>query len=114
MQFKMQQVDDVSVLMIEGKLLSEQETSGIKEQISQGLNNNQKKYIFDLKGIEFVNSACLNFLVSSKGLVSAKGGQMVICNMPDQLRKLLVVTKLESFFTTANKTADALDLLRTG
>lgn len=113
MQFKTQQIDDVTVLMIEGKLLSEQETSGIKEQLNNGLGSNQKKYIFDLKGIEFVNSACLNFLVSSKSLVTAKGGRMVLCNMPDQLKKLLVVTKLESFFTTANMTADALDVLRT-
>src|SRR5215467_5717538 len=112
MQFKTQQVDDVLVLMIEGKLLSEQETSSIKDQMASGLGNNQKKFIFDLKGIEFVNSACLNFLVSSKSLVSSKGGKMILCNMPDQLKKLLSVTKLESFFTTANKTSDALDLLR--
>jgi anti-anti-sigma factor len=114
MQFKTQQVDDVLVLMIEGKLLSEQETAGIKEQISNGLDGAQKKFIFDLKGIEFVNSACLNFLVSSKTMVSGKSGQMVLCNLPEQLKKLLTVTKLESFFTTANKTSDALDVLRTG
>jgi anti-sigma B factor antagonist len=112
MQFKTQQVDDVTVLMIEGKLLSEQETSGIKNQILQGLEHNQRKYIFDLKGIEFVNSACLNFLVSSKGIVSSKGGHMVLCNLPDQLKKLLVVTKLETFFSTAAKTGDALEMLR--
>jgi len=112
MQYRTQQIDDVLVMMIEGKLLSEQETSGIKTQMNDGLHRNQKKFIFDLKGIEFVNSACLNFLVSTRNLVSSQGGVMVLCNMPEQLKKLLTVTKLEAFFTTANKTSDALDVLR--
>ena len=112
MDFKMQRVEDVVVMMIEGKLLSEQETSSIRDQIIKDLNSGNMKFIFDLKGIVFVNSACLNFLVSSKNLIAGKNGTLVLCNVNDQLKKLLTLTKLESFFTIAGRTADALEMLK--
>ena len=112
MQFKTQKVENVTVMMIEGKLLAEQETSKVKDHITGELGSGQQKFIFDLKGIEFVNSACLNFLVSSKNLIATKNGSLVLCNVPDQLHKLLMVTKLDAFFTTAGRTAEAVEMLR--
>ena len=112
MQFKTQEVQNAVVLMIEGKLLSERETAPIRDQISNELNSGKQKFIFDLKGIEFVNSACLNFLVSSRNLIAGKNGKIVLCNVPDQLKKLLTVTKLESFFIMADEMKDALEILK--
>ncbi len=111
MNFKTQRVDDAMIIMIEGKLLSEHETAPVKNQISHEVAKGQQKFIYDLKGIEFVNSACLNFLVSSRNIITGKNGNMVLCNVPDQLKKLLNVTKLESFFNISSRTADAVSLL---
>jgi len=112
MQFRTQKLEDALVLMLEGKLLSEQETTPIRDQINGELSKGTQKFIFDLKGIEFVNSACLNFLVSAKNLIAGKNGKIVLCNVPDQLKKLLAVTKLESFFMMAGKTSDAIEMLK--
>jgi len=111
MQFKMQQVEDIMVMIINGKLLSEQETVMIRENIITELNAGRRKFIFDLDGLDFVNSAYLNFLVSSKNLISAKDGRLVLCNVPEQLKKLLTITKLESFFSMAGRTKEALEML---
>ncbi len=112
MHFRTQRVEGAMVVMIEGKLLSEQETAPIREQINSELAKGQQKFIYDLKDVEFVNSACLNFLVSTRNLIAGKNGNVVLCNVPDQLKKLLTVTKLESFFSIRSRTADAVDLLR--
>ena len=112
MEFRTQQQEDAMVMMLEGKLLSEQETAPIRDRINNELNKGTRKFIFDLKGIEFVNSSCLNFLVSAKNLVAAKDGKIILCNVPDQLKKLLSVTKLESFFIMAGKTSDAMAMLK--
>jgi anti-sigma B factor antagonist len=111
MQFRMQRIENNIVIMIEGKLLSEQETAPIREQINHELTQGSQKFIFDLKGIEFVNSACLNFLVSSKNLIVGRNGRIILCNVSDQLKKLLAVTKLESFFPMAARTSDAIAML---
>ena len=112
MVFRTQKMEDAIVMMIEGKLLSEQETAPMRELINSELESGTQKFIFDLKGIEFVNSACLNFLMSARKLVDEKKGKLVLCNVPDQLKKLLGVTKLESFFIIAGKTAEAMTMLK--
>jgi anti-anti-sigma factor len=112
MQYKLQRVEDTVVVMLEGKLMSEQETSAIKNSICEELSKGQKNFILDLKGIEFVNSACLNFLVSSKNLIAEKSGALVLCNVNDQLKRLLDVTKLHTFFSIAVKTSDAVEMLK--
>ena len=111
MQYNVQRVDQAIVFMLEGKVLNEQQTTPIREKIMAELSGHQRKFIFDLKGIQFVNSACLNFLVSAKNKIAEQGGKMVICNLSDQLKKLLTMTRLESFFQTAGRTSDAIALL---
>ncbi|MBK9732001.1 MAG: STAS domain-containing protein [Chitinophagaceae bacterium] len=111
MQFSVQKVDQSIIMMLEGKLMNEQQTSKIRDRISSGLSDNEKKFIFDLKSLEFVNSACLNFLVSSRNRIVDQGGDIVLCNVSDQLRKLLTMTRLESYFKIAGRTADAIAIL---
>ena len=57
MQYKLQRVEEVVVIMLEGKLLSEQETSAIKTNIADELTGGKMKFIIDLKGIEFPPSS---------------------------------------------------------
>lgn len=111
MNYNVQKVDTATVFMLEGKLLNEQQTTPIREKISAELSGSQKKFIFDLKGIEFVNSACLNFLVSARNRITEQGGEVVLCNVSDQLKKLLTLTRLQSLFKIAGKTSDAISLL---
>ena len=111
MEYSVQKVDQAIVFMLEGKLLNEQQTSAIREKIATELSGQQKKFIFDLKDIEFVNSSCLNFMVSAKNKISGEGGTLVLCNISDQLKKLLAMTRLESYFQVADRTSDAVAIL---
>ncbi len=111
MQFNVQIVGQAIILMLEGKLMNEQQTARIRDRISADLAGKEKHFIFDLKQLEFVNSACLNFLVSSKNKITEQGGELVLCNVSDQLKKLLAMTRLESYFKITGRTADAIDLL---
>ena len=111
MQYNVQRVDQAVVFMLGGKVLNEQQTAAIREKLSHEIAGNQKKFIFDLKDVEFVNSACLNFLVSAKNKITASGGKIILCNVSDQLKKLLNMTRLASFFLVAGRTAEAVALL---
>jgi anti-sigma B factor antagonist len=111
MQFSVQRIDQTVVFMLEGKLLNEQQTAIIRDRIGEELVSQRKKFILDLKGIEFVNSACLNFLVAAKNKIDEQGGRVILCNASDQLRRLLSVTRLDSFFKIAGRTNDALGML---
>ena len=111
MQYSVQRVDKAVVFMLEGKLLNEQQTAAVRDRIMEELAEEEKRFILDLKGIDFVNSACLNFLVSVNNKITEQGGKMILCNVSEQLKKLLFVTRLESFFKIAGRTGEALGML---
>lgn len=111
MDYVVQKVEQTVIMMLQGKLMHEQQTSQIRNRIAEGLSGNERKFIFDLKSLEFVNSTCLNFLVASRNKIVEQGGELVLCNVSDQLKKLLVMTRLESYFKIAGRTADAMLLL---
>lgn len=111
MQYNVQIVGQAIVVMLEGRLMHEQQTAKIRDRITADLAGNERKFIFDLKRLEFVNSACLNFLVSARKKIADHGGELVLCNVSDQLRKLLAITRLESYFRITGRTADAIDML---
>lgn len=112
MDYSVQNVDQVLIMMLEGKLINEQQTAQIRERIMMELVVGKRYFIFDLKSLEFVNSACLNLLVASKNKIAEQGGVLILCNISDQLKKLLAMTRLESYFTIADRTGDALSFLK--
>lgn len=111
MQYSIQKIDHAVIMMLEGKLMNEQQTAHIRNRIAADLSDNERRFIFDLKGLEFVNSACLNFLVSARNKIMEQNGEVVLCNVSEQLKKLLTMTRLESYFRIAGRTADAIELL---
>lgn len=111
MQYNIQKVEGATIFLLEGKLFNEPQTNELREAIQKEITGNMRHFVIDLKGMEFVNSACLNFLISARNKIIQNGGALVLCNVSDQLKRLLSVTKLESLFTTAGRTSEALNLL---
>ena len=111
MHYNIQKVEGAIIFLLEGKLFNEPQTAELREAIQKEIAGNNRQFVIDLKGMEFVNSACLNFLISARNKIIQNGGAMVMCNVSDQLKRLLSVTKLESLFTIAGRTSDALNLL---
>lgn len=111
MEYSVQKMEQAVIIMLEGKLMHEQQTTEVRNRIVAGLSVNERRFIFDLKSLEFVNSTCLNFLVASRNKIVEQGGDLVLCNVSDQLKKLLVMTRLENYFKIAGRTADAMLLL---
>ncbi|MCS6916700.1 MAG: STAS domain-containing protein [Chitinophagales bacterium] len=112
MTFRNQRLDDLLIIMPEGRILKEQDTAELRQWLREQLNGTTLKVIFDLKGVDFVNSACLNLLVFSRNLIQQNNGQLILCNVPVQLRQLLEITKLSDCFATADRTAEAMAMLK--
>ena len=111
MQYNIQKVEGAAIFLLEGKLFNEPQTVALRDAIQQEITSNTRKFVIDMKGMEFVNSACLNFLIAARNKIVQNSGAMVLCNVSDQLKRLLSVTKLDSFFTISARTSDALNTL---
>lgn len=101
MIFSVQPHGQIPVYILEGKIFTEGQTTEFKTEIENKIKEGIINFVFDLSRITFVNSAGLNFLLSVLTKVRLAEGEAIICSVPSQMEKLLVITKLHSFFRTA-------------
>jgi len=91
-------VEELSVINIRGKI-----DSGNSEEAEAELNtmldNDDKYYIFDLCGLEYISSAGLRvFLSASKKIKNGKGN-FVFCQAPAEIIEIFDMTGLLNVFT---------------
>lgn len=101
MLFSFNTKNNIPVYTLEGKIFTENQTAEFKAEVENKISEGFNRFVFDLSKITFVNSAGLNFLLSVLTKVRLAEGDVMICSVPEQMRKLLVITKLESFFPIA-------------
>ena len=66
------------------------------------------KFVMEMGELKFINSSGLGMLLTSLTKARKAGGDVVLSNINEQLKNLLVMTKLTSIFTTVNGVDEAL------
>jgi len=105
--------DGVLVISLEGNLLGEHTNAPVMELIKQNIEAGNKKVLFNLSEMKFINSTGLGMLLTAVSKTRNAGGELALCCLPEQMRKLLQITKLESIFNTRPDEASAISFLKT-
>ena len=105
--------DGILVISLEGNLLGEHTNAPVMELIKQSIDAGNKKVLFNLSEMKFINSTGLGMLLTAVSKVRNAGGELALCNLPEQMKKLLQMTKLESIFNTRPDEASAIAFLKT-
>jgi anti-sigma B factor antagonist len=95
---KSENKDGVLVIFLEGNVLGEHIKGSIMDLIHSNIEAGNKKLIFNMADMKYIDSIGLGALLSAVSKVRTAGGVTVLCNLPDQMTKLLKMTKLESAF----------------
>ena len=103
--------EGVLIITLEGNLLGEHANAPVMELINKALAEGNKKVLFNLEGMKFINSTGLGMLMTALTKVRNAGGELGLCSLPDQMKKLLQMTKLESIFTVFADEAGAITTL---
>lgn len=103
----------VMVIYLEGNLLGENTNAPAINLVKQHLESGGRKVLFNLGQMKFINSTGLGMLMTALGKVRNAGGELALCNLPEQMRKLLQMTKLEAVFPVYADEAAALAFLNT-
>ena len=98
----------VLVIYLEGNLLGEHTNGPVMDLIKTNIEAGHKKVVFNLGEMKFINSTGLGMLLTAISKTRNAGGDMVICNVPEQMKKLLQMTKLENIFTSLPDEAAAI------
>ena len=104
--------EGVLVIALEGNLLSEQGNAALNELLKNTMESGTKKVLFNLANVKFVNSTGLGTLLTAVSKTRNAGGEMALCTLPEQMKKLLQMTKLESVFIVHPDEASAIAFLK--
>ena len=102
----------ILVIYLEGNLLGEHSNAPVMDLIKQAIDAGNKKVIFNLAAMTFINSTGLGMLLTAVSKTRNAGGELALCSLPEQMKKLLLMTKLESAFIIKADEQTAIDFLK--
>ncbi|MCB9227636.1 MAG: STAS domain-containing protein [Chitinophagales bacterium] len=103
--------DKISYISLSGNLLGEKDSNPIIESISKSIENDSNLFVVDVKELQYVNSTGISALISILTKSRNAGGEMILINLPSQLKKILELTKLDKVFPLAEDKETAVKLL---
>jgi anti-sigma B factor antagonist len=111
MEIKKEVKDGITVIYLSGNLLGENANGPVLEYLKQQLEAGNKKVLFNLTDLKFINSTGLGMLMTAIARVRNAGGEMYLCHVPEMMTKILKMMKLDSTFPTAPTEQEAVQHL---
>lgn len=101
----------IIVANISGDLFGDLDGIPFMKELVRLIENKHIKAIFDLSELKFIDSAGMGLLITSLTKLRNKGGELILLKPADQLKRLLVMTKLEAIFTIVENKEEAISIL---
>ena len=96
-----------SVICLNGQFTGGEETDTMQRIIISSPADHVRNVVLDLADVTYVNSSFMSALLASQSNLSRRGGQLVLCHVPETLQKIFTVTRLNSVFRTFLTVDDA-------
>jgi anti-sigma B factor antagonist len=109
MEYKIEDQAGYQLITLSGRLIEKNQADGLIEEFEGLTSNGPKRYLLDLTELEYVNSTGLNLLIGMFTQARNSGGELVIGGISPKVKKLMVMTKLDSIFKIYNSVADAAE-----
>ncbi len=108
MNYSFEEKKGVQILRIDS-LLNPTDNLKLIEIIEDKIRQRQARFIVDLVQMDYMNSNGLTFLISILTRSRNAGGDVAIANLSDNIKKVLLITRLQSAFSLHNSVDTALD-----
>jgi anti-sigma B factor antagonist len=103
--------ENILFLQLEGDLIGESNGLELMELVSDKLNDNVIRCAIDLSQVRYMNSSGIGVLITLLTKFRNKGGELILINPSEQIKKLLIITKLNSIFVIVDSEQEALQRL---
>jgi anti-sigma B factor antagonist len=98
MKITNREVDHVTILDIDGRIVLGAETETLRNAVRQLIGKDKKKIILNLAGVDYIDSSGVGELVASFTAVRNSGGELKLLNLTQKVQDVLNVTKLYTVF----------------
>jgi anti-sigma B factor antagonist len=101
-------VNGVTVLDIEGRIVLGEESNSFREKVKGLLASGKKKIVLNLAQVSYIDSAGLGTLVATFHSARSQGATLKLANLGAKFKEVLQVTKLMTVFDTYDTEAAAV------
>ena len=106
--YEIKEQEGVIIIYLEGRILDRSEADKMMEEVDVLMDDGKNNFILDLSKIDYMSSAGLNVMISLLTQSRNRYGELVVCEVPDKVSRLLVTSKLQNIFTITDTQAEAL------
>ena len=100
--------DNILMLRLSGDLIGENNGAAILELTSEYINKKMRHCIVDISGIRYINSSGIGVLITILTKFRNQGGDVYLVQPSDNVKKLLVITKLNTIFNITESKDEAI------
>jgi anti-sigma B factor antagonist len=112
MKYLSKVTDKVLVIQLQGDLIGEDNGLELIDHVNDNINEDVVLCAIDLSEVRYMNSSGIGVLITLLTKFRNKGGEVVLINPSDQIKKLLIITKLNAIFNIVGSENEALTKLK--
>ncbi len=99
-------------LTIVGDLIGENNGPQLVELVNDTLNKGAKYCLIDITDVRYINSSGIGVLITILTKFRNKAGELYLIKPSEHVKKLLIITKLESIFNLVDSEVKALEKIK--
>ena len=112
MEFSHKVNDQILELSLSGDLIGESSGLDIIELVNNYIKDGIKLCMIDISGLRYINSSGIGVLITVLTKFRNKGGEVCLLNPSENVKKLLIITKLNAIFNINEDKAEAIETLK--
>jgi anti-sigma B factor antagonist len=101
----------VCIISCKGRLMDKSEAIEFISEIDDNLIDGIKHFVLDFGQLEYINSSGLGVFINLLTRIRNAGGDLILCEIGEKIKQLMLITKLNSVFTITETTEEALSRL---
>src|ERR1700755_3035395 len=110
MNFAQEIKNNILILRIAGDLIGEDTGARLIDAVSEALSHKVPACIIDISELRYINSSGIGVLITILTKFRNKGGDVYLMKPSENVKKLLVITKLNAIFQIIQSEEEVLSL----
>ena len=96
---------------LNGKMIEEEGSTSLLNDVSEIVNEKCNLILLNLTELSYINSTGINVLINLLTKARNAGGELAIYNVSESIKKLLIISKLNTIFNSFETKQEAVDSL---
>ena len=98
-KYTVEKAQNAHYLFIQGDLVGDEVGPKLVELVSDAVNDKIKTFVIDLSQVRYISSSGLGVLITMLTKMRNVGGEVYLTTPSENVKKLLIITKLNNIFT---------------